>query len=189
MYHSSPQNDEFLIYPSHPSHWKRCVLELLGIVKDSQTLQSYRQLKRRVIDRHKTEKCRVETWTLKAPNCPWKLNPSKAVLKTCATMAAMTQQKNVCQLSVLVQNEDKSSMANRRPPIGALNPADTPAATPAVVNSRLNTSTSRRLEYLAVFKQQAIVIIVAASWWTVSLLIGDRINCPMRDNMTIFVLL
>ena len=80
------------------------------------------------------------TWTLKAPNCPWKSKPAKAMLKTCDATPAMTQQKNVCQLSVLVQNDDRSSMANSRPPIGAWNPADTPAATPAVVNSRLHPS-------------------------------------------------
>ena len=93
------------------------------------------------------------TWTVNVPNCSWYLNAAKAVFKTLATMAATTQQKNVCQLSVLVQNDDRSSMANRRPPMGALNPAATPAATPAVVNSRLQQRT--RSNYITNFKRRS----------------------------------
>jgi len=47
-------------------------------------------------------------------------------------------QKNVIQPSFRLQNDDTSSMANSRPPTGAANAADTPAAAPAVVKLRLN---------------------------------------------------
>lgn len=64
-------------------------------------------------------------------------NPVKAVLIRLAVSAAIALQKKVCQQMVLVQNELRSSIAKSRPPIGALKPAATPAATPAVVKDRL----------------------------------------------------
>lgn len=54
-----------------------------------------------------------------------------------AIHAAIPEQKNVCHDNERFQNVDKSSIANNSPPIGALNAAATPAATPAVVNTRL----------------------------------------------------
>ena len=54
-----------------------------------------------------------------------------------ATQDDIPQQKNVCHESWRLQNVDKSSIANRSPPMGALKAAATPAATPAVVNVRL----------------------------------------------------
>ena len=77
----------------------------------------------------------TERW--KKPKGGLYLKEVKAVLKSWVTVVATTQQKKVCQLRPLDQWEDKSSMAKRRPPIGLLKPADTPAATPLVVKARL----------------------------------------------------
>ncbi len=71
----------------------------------------------------------------------------KAVLKRLAMANATTLQKKTCQLRRLLQNEDKSSIANSRPPTGALKAAATPAATPAVVNARLEVSQKIRVSY------------------------------------------
>ena len=46
---------------------------------------------------------------------------------------ATMQQKKVCQDNFKFQNEDTSSMLNKRPPTGAPNAEDTPAATPAEI--------------------------------------------------------
>ena len=43
------------------------------------------------------------------------------------------QQKKVCQDNFRFQNDDTSSMLNNRPPTGAPNAEDTPAATPAEI--------------------------------------------------------
>ena len=53
--------------------------------------------------------------------------------------AAIPAQKKVCHDRRRLQKDDRSSIANNKPPIGALNAAATPAATPAVVNERLQT--------------------------------------------------
>lgn len=47
------------------------------------------------------------------------------------------QQKNVCQESFMFQNEETSSIENKRPPTGAPNADATPAAAPADIKLRL----------------------------------------------------
>ena len=83
------------------------------------------------------------------PITPLNWKPLKAVLKSLAMANATTLQKKTCQLRRLLQNEDKSSIANSRPPTGALKAAATPAATPAVVKARLEVS--QKMEFCTDF--------------------------------------
>jgi len=75
---------------------------------------------------------------LNRPNMPSKWNSWNDELKRSQVNVAIMQQKNVIQPSLRLQNEDTSSMANSRPPTGAANAAETPAAAPAVVKLRLH---------------------------------------------------
>ncbi len=83
--------------------------------------------------------CIVHTRTLKRPKEPLYVNPLMATLRILVVAAAIPQQKKVCQANLLLQNDERSSIANSRPPNGALKAAATPAATPAVVKVRLWT--------------------------------------------------
>ena len=68
---------------------------------------------------------------LNAPNCPVYVKPSKAELKRSVVKVEIMQQKKICQDKVVVQNDDTSSIENSRPPTGAPNAEETPAAAPA----------------------------------------------------------
>jgi hypothetical protein len=58
--------------------------------------------------------------------------------------------KKICHPRLCCQKLATSSNANSRPPIGALNAAATPAATPAVTKSRLSLGLRKRLKALVV---------------------------------------
>ena len=58
-------------------------------------------------------------------------------LNRSAVKVASMQQKKIIQPSFIDQNDETSSIANRRPPTGAPKAAATPAAAPAVVKLRL----------------------------------------------------
>ncbi len=79
----------------------------------------------------------VLTFCEKSPNIPWYSNPLNAEFIILAEAAATPAQKNVCHDRRRLQKVLRSSIAKRRPPIGALNAAATPPATPAVVNALL----------------------------------------------------
>ena len=77
------------------------------------------------------------TFCVYKPKSPLYSNPLNDDNSSLAVAAAIPAQKKVCHDSRRLQNDDRSSMANSSPPIGALKAAATPAATPAVVNDRL----------------------------------------------------
>ena len=81
----------------------------------------------------------VITFWLYSPKLPSNSKPEKDESKSLAVAAAIPAQKKVCHDRRRLQKDDRSSIANSKPPIGALNAAATPAATPAVVNERLQT--------------------------------------------------
>lgn len=55
----------------------------------------------------------------------------KAEFKTSVVNVEIMQQKNVCQESFMFQNEETSSIENKRPPTGEPKAEATPAAAPA----------------------------------------------------------
>jgi len=93
---------------------------------------------------------------LKSPNIPSKWKSWKDELKRSQVNVAIMQQKNVIQPSLRLQNDDTSSMANRRPPTGAANAADTPAAAPAVVKFRLHHSLRLKIAYSFFYKKNPL---------------------------------
>ena len=70
---------------------------------------------------------------------PWKDELSKSVVKV-ATM----QQKKTCHDSLFFQNDDTSSIANRRPPTGAPKAEAMPAAAPADIKFRRSSELRNR---------------------------------------------
>lgn len=74
---------------------------------------------------------------LNCPNPPVYLNPSNAELNRSVVKVEIIQQKKICQERVVVQNEDTSSIENRRPPTGEPKAEATPAAAPAEIKLRL----------------------------------------------------
>ena len=75
---------------------------------------------------------------LNNPKFPLYSNPSNAELKRSVVKVETMLQKNVCIESFMFQNEETSSMENKRPPTGAPKADDTPAATPADTKLRLS---------------------------------------------------
>ena len=65
------------------------------------------------------------------------MNPSNAELNRSVVNVDTIQQKNTCQESFMLQNDETSSIANSRPPTGAPNAEATPAAAPAEMKLRL----------------------------------------------------
>ena len=76
---------------------------------------------------------------MKSPNPPSYLNPVKAELNKSVVKVAVMQAKKVCQDNFMFQNEETSSIANKRPPTGAPKAEATPAPAPAEMKLRLET--------------------------------------------------
>lgn len=74
---------------------------------------------------------------LNKPNPLVTRNPSNAELSSDEVNTDTIQQKNICQLSLSFQNDETSSIENSRPPTGAPNAVETPAAAPADTKFRL----------------------------------------------------
>jgi len=86
---------------------------------------------------------RMYLLVLNSPKLPVYSKSLKAELKRSVVKVAMIQQKKICQDSVIVQNDDTSSMENSRPPTGAPNADATPAAAPADIKFLLFTYLSK----------------------------------------------
>lgn len=80
------------------------------------------------------------------PNAPVNLNPAKAELNKSVVKVEIMQQKNICHDKVVVQNEDTSSIENRRPPTGEPKAEATPAAAPADIKLRLKNYRTQKFK-------------------------------------------
>lgn len=80
------------------------------------------------------------------PNAPVNLNPAKAELNKSVVKVEIMQQKNICHDKVVVQNDDTSSIENRRPPTGEPKADATPAAAPADMKLRLKIHHTQKLK-------------------------------------------